>query len=73
MSDLEKKIEGLYSLLEEVNEKLDRVISMLEMPEGAEQPKEFKEMKIAIRDHMLDLFEKYRKSQEEKKKTPNNI
>lgn len=55
-------------LLECMNEKLDRILLLLEDKAKTDQPKQINEMKIIIRDHMLEVFEKYKKMLEEKKK-----
>jgi hypothetical protein len=57
------------NLLESMNEKLDRILSLLEDKTKDDQPKQINEMKIIIRDHMLEVFEKYKKMLEEKKKS----
>ena len=57
------------NLLESMNEKLDRILALLEEKADKDQPKQINEMKIIIRDHMLEVFEKYKKMLEDKKKS----
>jgi hypothetical protein len=58
----------IISLLEQMNEKLDRILSLLDGSPIPTQPKQMNEMKKILRDHMLEVFENYKKLLEEKKK-----
>jgi hypothetical protein len=58
----------ILELLESMNEKLDRVLGILEERPPIDQPKQMNEMKKILRDHMLEVIENYKKMQEERKK-----